>query len=56
MTHETLFQDTLELFKKCLEKAGSPDLPWLEMLAREELADRCTVFLLEYHNPEPTES
>lgn len=53
MSHDTLFQDTLELFEKCLEKATDPDLPWHEMRAREELAERCQVFLLEYHNPEP---
>lgn len=49
-TAQTMFQDALELMRRVVDRAKADDLPWLESVAREELADQCQVFLLEYHN------
>jgi len=46
----TLFQDTLEMLTRCTHRMHD-ELPWLEQRAREEMANQCTMFLLEYHNP-----
>lgn len=50
MADDTLFQDTLELLKRAIEQLGKEELPWLEMVARDQIADQCLIFQTEYYN------